>query len=241
MTGKAVNVPRSTMPPTTGIDQTIRSDIAAAIFDQRLPPGTKLSEARLGKLYGVSRTVVRNALIRLSSDKLVDIRPNRGAAVAQPTVAEAHEVFQARRVIEPALLERSLRDMTAQKRRQVQALLEADRAASASQQRQQMIRASGLFHLDLARLSANTILCGFLEHLISRTSIIIAMYSDDIGSACSHDAHGELVGLIDRGDVVGAQQSMLEHLRDCEAQLNLSGIRPEPDLAAMLGVHRSSE
>ena len=67
------------------IDQRMRADIAEAIFDQRMAPGTRLSEAGLGEIYGVSRTVVRKALFHLAADKLVDIRPNRGAIVWQPS------------------------------------------------------------------------------------------------------------------------------------------------------------
>lgn len=236
MADKAISISRKGAPDGSPVDRAICNDIAAAIFEQRMPPGTKLSEARLGDLYGVSRTIVRKALIRLASDKLVEIRPNRGASVAQPTVAEAHEVFQARRVIEPALLVRCVRAMTPEKKRRLKALLSDDQAANANHQRGAMIHASGSFHLGLAEMSGNAVLYGFLDQLVRRTSIIIAMYGDRINSACSHDAHAELADLVARGDSKAGEAAMLQHLYDCEKQLNLSGARPETDLAAMLGV-----
>lgn len=221
------------------VDEKIRRDIADAIFDQRMPPGTKLSEARLGALYEVSRTVVRKALFRLASDKLVDLRPNRGAIVAKPTVEEARQVFEARRLIESAMLERSVPAMTADEQQRLRDLVDADMAAHDSRDRQRMIRASGDFHRGLAELSGNAVLCGFLDQLIGRTTLIIAMYQTHASAACSHDAHGQLVAVIERADVAGAQHAMRVHLQDCEDQLQLTGSPAPNELAQMLGATRS--
>ncbi|HET7315642.1 GntR family transcriptional regulator [Salinisphaera sp.] len=217
------------------VDQSIRRDIANAIFDQRMPPGTKLSEARLGELYNVSRTVVRKALFRLASDKLVDMRPNRGAIVSRPTVAEAREVFEARRLIESAMLEHSVAAMTPDNHRHLRELVATDIAAHDSSDRQRMIRASGDFHRGLAAMSGNTVLCGFLDQLIGRTSLIIAMYQTYTSAACSHHAHGELIEIIERGDVSGAQRTMRRHLHDCENELDLADSPTDNELAQMLG------
>ena len=54
-------------------DVAVYESIAAAIFEQRLPPGTKLTEDTLGSIFGVSRTLIRNALLRLAHDKIVEI------------------------------------------------------------------------------------------------------------------------------------------------------------------------
>ncbi|AWN15064.1 GntR family transcriptional regulator [Salinisphaera sp. LB1] len=217
------------------VDQKIRRDIANAIFDQRMPPGTKLSEARLGELYEVSRTVVRKALFRLASDKLVDMRPNRGAVVSQPTVGEAREVFEARRLIESAMLEQSVAAMTSANHQRLRELVATDVAAHDSRDRQRMIRASGDFHRGLAAMSGNTVLCGFLDQLIGRTSLIIAMYQRHTSAACSHHAHSELIKVIERGDISGAQHTMRRHLHDCENELDLAESPAENELAQMLG------
>ncbi|MDA3922850.1 MAG: GntR family transcriptional regulator [Salinisphaera sp.] len=216
------------------VDDVIRRDIADAIFDQRMPPGTKLSEARLGDLYDVSRTVVRKALFRLASDKLVDLRPNRGAIVARPTIAEARQVFEARRLIESAMLEHSVPNMTADQHGVLHDLVAADSAAHDSHDRQRMIRASGDFHRGLAAMSSNQVLCGFLDQLIGRTSLIIAMYQSHTSAACSHHAHDELLKVIEQADVAGAQRAMRRHLHECEDQLQLTDTQHANPLAQML-------
>ena len=85
-------------------DNDIYERIVSAILDHKLLPGTKLVEDKLGTVFGVSRTRIRPVLVRLANEQIVTLTPNRGATVAQPTQAEAREVFEVRRMIEPTLI-----------------------------------------------------------------------------------------------------------------------------------------
>src|SRR5690606_34719231 len=76
--------------------ETIVNAVMRAIVEHRLLPGAKLVEQKLGDRFGVSRTVVRQALFRLSELKLVRLEPARGAFVAAPSIQEAREVFAVR-------------------------------------------------------------------------------------------------------------------------------------------------
>ncbi len=69
-------------------DDIVYAHIFDAILEQRLAPGTKLSEEALGEIFGVSRTIIRRALSRLAHEGVVLLRPNRGAVVASPSVDE---------------------------------------------------------------------------------------------------------------------------------------------------------
>ena len=86
-------------------DQVIYGHIFDAILEQKLSPGTRLSEERLGELFGVSRTIIRRALSRLAHESVIELRPNRGAVVASPTPREAESVLYARRVAERSIVE----------------------------------------------------------------------------------------------------------------------------------------
>src|SRR5690242_10004595 len=77
--------------------------IHAAVLDHRLQPGTKLKEVALAELFGAKRGVVRKVLMRLAHNRLVALRPNRGAVVASPSVEESRDLFAARRVVEAAI------------------------------------------------------------------------------------------------------------------------------------------
>ena len=105
-TRAAVTEP-SVQPDTTGqlSDNDMYERMVSAILDHRLPPGTKLVEDKLAAAFGVSRTRVRPVLVRLANEQVVTLTPNRGASIAQPTPQEALEVFEARRLLEPRLVE----------------------------------------------------------------------------------------------------------------------------------------
>ena len=83
--------------------------ILAAVMEHRLIPGTKLVEEKLASVFHVNRTRIREVLSRLAYEGVVTTIPNRGAFVASPSVEEARHIFQARRIMEPALI-RSLVD-----------------------------------------------------------------------------------------------------------------------------------
>jgi DNA-binding GntR family transcriptional regulator len=89
----------------------IRDSIRDAIVDRRLAPGTKLSEADVGTLFNVSRTLVRSALQALSYEGLVSVEKNRGAFVAHPSPEEARQIFATRRMIEPGILREAAQHM----------------------------------------------------------------------------------------------------------------------------------
>src|SRR5437870_13870838 len=94
----------STSPSGADSSDDIAADITMAIAEQRLPPGTKLREEALARLYSVSRTKIRAALVMLAKDKLIDLVPDKGAFVSQPTEEEAREILCVRRILEAALV-----------------------------------------------------------------------------------------------------------------------------------------
>lgn len=79
------------------VDQLVER-LRAAIIDNVLTPGTRLSEADVALKYGISRQPVREAFIKLASESLLDIRPQRGTFVARislPHVMDARFVREA--------------------------------------------------------------------------------------------------------------------------------------------------
>lgn len=202
-------------------DQNIYRAIANAIFEQRLPSGTKLPEDSLGEIFSVSRTVIRKALFRLASEKLVDIRPNRGAMVASPSVEEARDVFASRRVIEAASVRAAMPRMNAEHRERLARLVEKDHAAHQESTRRNWIRYSGAFHLEIAEIAGNQVLKAFLKELIGRTSLIIGLYEPMQQTVCTYDEHAVLLDALAAGDADVAVNAMVEHLNACEQRLGL--------------------
>jgi DNA-binding GntR family transcriptional regulator len=204
--------------------QAIRDSLRDAIVDRRLGPGTKLSEADVGAIFSVSRTVVRAALQMLAFEGLVRIERNRGAFVANPTVEEARQVFASRRLIEPGLASAAAERVDAADiaafRDQLgkEAGFLSQRGPSA---RRSEIKASGDFHLMLAAVAGNTILQRFMEELVARSSLVIALYGRSGASSCGHAEHMAIVDALEQRDAPAATRLIVHHIDHIEADLDL--------------------
>jgi DNA-binding GntR family transcriptional regulator len=210
--------------PTEDRSGVIRDHLRDAIVDHRLAPGTKLSEAEVGKLFDVSRTVVRAALQALSFEGLVRTERNRGAFVANPSPEEARQIFQSRRLIEPGIARVAAEHFRPHHRRAFEAGLEEENRLSGERgprARRQEIHASGDFHLLMASVAGNPILVRFMEELVARSSLVIALYGRSGASSCGHGDHGRILAALEQRDGEKASELLLEHIDHIEADLDL--------------------
>ena len=215
----------------------IYARISDAIAAHKLPPGAKLGEEALGEIFGVSRTKIRQALFQRASDKLVTLIPGRGAFVAQPTVREAQEVFEARRIVEAAVMTQFVARASDKDIATLQKHLAAQKRASAAGNAQSRNHLLGDFHAVLARLAGNAVLAEIVEELVARTSLITLFYQNTRAAAASLDEHVTLMAAIEKRDARLAVKLMHEHLTDVEEGLVLkSDSAPAlTDLRAALG------
>jgi DNA-binding GntR family transcriptional regulator len=204
--------------------QSIRDALRDAIVDRRLAPGAKLSESEVGSLFDVSRTVVRTVLQMLAYEGLVRIERNRGAFVSNPSPDEARQVFESRRLIEPGIVRAAAKRLSSGDIAALRLHLEQEahfmnkRGPSA---RRAEIKASGDFHLMLAAHAGNMILEKFMDELVARSSLVIALYGRSGVSSCGHNEHGSILDAIEGGDVDRACSLMLHHIDHIEADLDL--------------------
>ncbi len=210
-------------------DQRVHTQLYAAIIDHRIPPGTALLEDRLAQAFAVSRTVIRKVLQQLSHQKLVDIIPNKGASVAKPSADEARQVFEARREVERVLVERAVRSASDTELKNLVKLSKLEQQAHTRGQKTMRLKLSGDFHRQLAALAKNTVLEGFLAELVSRTSLIIALYESPGAVPCSHTEHLEISNAMVLRDANKAVEYMEHHLRHIEAQIDLTSHAAAPD------------
>jgi DNA-binding GntR family transcriptional regulator len=210
----------------------IRDRLRDAIIDRRLAPGAKLSEQEVGSLFDVSRTVARAALQMLTFEGLVRSERNRGAFVANPSPDEARQVFASRRLIEPGIVAEASARVRPSDIAALRAQLSAEAqhiAARGAEARRAEIKASGDFHLVIVGIAGNTILQRFMEELVARSSLVIALYGRSSVSACGHAEHGEIVDAIEASDSARAGELILHHLDHIVADLDLRA-RKAPSL-----------
>jgi len=218
----------------------IHARIYDAIVEQLLPPGTKLGEETLCEVFGVGRTLIRRVLQRLASEHVVTLLPHRGAYVARPSIEEAREVFEARRALEAHVVVRLAREPGTTDLEQLRRHVAEEREARAAGERHRLIRRSGEFHLLLADLARNRAIARFLRELVSRTSLIIAVYEAPGESCCSIDEHSALIEALALRRPEIATRTMHDHLCNIERRLRLD--RPAErtvDLREVLAPGRS--
>ncbi|NLP65606.1 GntR family transcriptional regulator [Paraburkholderia sacchari] len=200
--------------------EAIAARIRAAILEHRLPPGAKLTEAQLCEVFNVKRGPIRQALSLLAGDHLVDLEPNRGAFVASPSLQEVHEVFEMRRIIELAVVERICSAQHGNRRlKGIGETIRRERKAFEGRDFPAWIRLSGEFHTELAALTGNTVLCDCLNGLVARSTLISALYESPGRSPCSFDDHEAIVQALESGQVQEATALMTRHLQGVELRM----------------------
>jgi DNA-binding GntR family transcriptional regulator len=212
--------------------QRIVDAITASIVERRLMPGTKLAEQQIADVFGVSRTVVRQALNQLSRDRLVRLEPARGAFVAEPSVDEARQVYEVRRMLESALARQLAATITDAQIAELRTHLAHEAAAIARTDVPGRTRLLADFHVVLARMAGNEVLAELLSDLLNRSSLIALMYQSSHSAEHSRDEHVHIVDALERRDARAAVKLMEGHLASVERNLAL---HPRtPDLKALL-------
>lgn len=199
----------------------IYTSIKQAIIEHKLPPNTQLVEDVLAESFGVSRTLVRQALRRLSYEKLVKIIPHKGAFVACPTVEEAKQIFEIREVLEAAATRQACRNATEEQIEQIAALIRQERNANLKDDAFESLRLSLNFHLKIAELTHNSYYQRYLEELTSLIYVIVSFYGTK-KIFCGCDEHEELLNLIKEGKEDLAEKFMIEHLREVNKGINFN-------------------
>jgi DNA-binding GntR family transcriptional regulator len=231
-------------------DHEIHGRLFEALLDQRLAPGTRLREDELGQAFGVSRTRIRQVLIRLASEQLVTLVPNAGARVTEPTPQEAREVFDARRLIEPTLVAGFIERAAPRDLKALQAFIDDEERARADGQRHLAIRTAGGFHLHIANQAGNATLARMLRELVSRTSLVLMRYGPQdlrepaapavaaaAGRGCDCHEHRAIIAAVKLRDAAAGGRLMREHLDRLQGQLVFERpARDAPGLAQLLGL-----
>ena len=200
----------------------IAKEVAAAIVAHKLPPGTRLREEALARVYKVSRTKIRAALLMLSKDKLINIVPDKGAFVSKPDANEAREVYAVRRILEAALAREFVARAKAADYRRIDAHLAEERRALDSGDVQARNHLLSHFHILLAETVGNSVLTGMLRELSARSAVITVLYQSSHDASCSSQEHHAFIEAARAGDTERACALMDEHLEHVQTALNFT-------------------
>lgn len=209
---------RSALNETSTSQNQIAQQVVEAILAQKLAPGERLGEQELAELFGVSRTLVREALMQLQARGFVEVRSRRGWYVVEPSVEEARDAFSARRIIEAGIIGdagkpmqtvvRRLRGHIAEERKAIEGADAATRAFLLAD-----------FHVCLAECLGHKLLVDVLRDLTARTTLAATLYQSKHDASESCDEHAAIVAALEKGRLDVARERMLDHIGNVEAAL----------------------
>jgi len=222
-----------TKPSVT--EEDVCSRIRESVLEQRLAPGTKLTEESLCGIFGVSRGVIRKAFMMLASDNIITLVKNKGAVITSPSPEESHQIFSARTMIENALLRRTVKRADPSAIQRLRNHLTKEQAALDAGDVPKWIRLSGEFHVVLAEAAGNEPMSDFLSQLVFRSSLIMALYGDQgAPKSCKGGEHERIIDAVVTGDITTATNIMAEHMASLEALLDFKPKGDAQDLATIL-------
>jgi DNA-binding GntR family transcriptional regulator len=230
--------PAATAPRHTATER-VYQGIYSAVLERRLAPGAWLREEELAAGFGVSRTVVRQALQRLAQDQVVELEHNRGARVPLPVREDVAHVFEARRVVECEIARRLGGRLSAQQLQLLQQLAEAETAADLAGDAASAVRLSGEFHRELARMHGNPLFLKLLEGLLPTTSMLMAVFKVGGGPVCVAHRHVELISALARSSAAAGTE-MRRHLAELQGCLTTTTTtaNSETPLRDVFGAYR---
>ncbi|MGH3379550.1 MAG: GntR family transcriptional regulator [Actinoallomurus sp.] len=193
--------------------------VKQAILDRAYPGGALLSEGEIATAVGVSRTPVREALLRLETEGLVRLYPKRGALVLPVSSQEITDVMETRELVEtftagradigPALVEELSQRLTAMR----------DHASAGDAK--EFAHADRCFHRTLVAAAGNEILTQLYDSLRDRQLRMARLTaSDPVRTADAIRDHTEILEAVRSGDRERIRTAIHQHLRTAGAALH---------------------
>ena len=208
-------------PKGTGSQQ-IYDELRGRILRLEMSPGVDLNENDLVEEFGVSRTPVREALIRLASDGFVSVLPNRGARVMPLDIDEVPELFEALELCMRATTRWAAVRRTEENLEELRRLSHAFAAAAEADDYFAMSEVNKDFHMSVAKCGGNRFVSKLYEILLSDSlrlaNLSLGSAIDTVNSYKEYFAeivtqHERMIDLIATRDADGADELAGDHAR----------------------------
>jgi DNA-binding GntR family transcriptional regulator len=210
----------------------IAQRVVESILAQKLAPGERLGEQELADLFGVSRTLVREALMQLQARGFVEVRSRKGWYVVEPSFEEARDAFAARRVVECGMLRDGGKPLQSVIRRLRRHVADERNAIAADDAATRTFLLSD-FHVCLAECYGNRLLTDVMRDLAARTTLVALLYQSTHDAAQSCDEHAAIVDALEHGDTTKAVELMRDHIGNVQGALQESSTSSTDELARL--------
>lgn len=188
--------------------ETVYNALREEILTLQMRPGEYLDETQLERRFGVSRTPIREALIRLQADKLVHFSANRGHFVEVVNVDDIPAIFQAMDLYQAAVLRLAAGRPSAELLQDLGALNDRYLAAAKAADQKTMAEANHQFHISIGRACGNHFIAEAYESVMNHSLRLTYLMFDSAKRQPQeyheyferiYDEHGQMIALIADG------------------------------------------
>ncbi|POF28021.1 GntR family transcriptional regulator [Roseibium marinum] len=195
-------------------------DLRDAIVNVTLPPGAPLVEKEITERYGISRTPVREAMLKLAEERLVDVFPKSGTFVARIPVAVLQEAIVARRALEEVCVREATAKATKSQLMQLQAVIQRERELCAAGDEQAFHDADNAFHAGVAAAGGYPGIWTMIEKIRLQVERYRRLTLPQKGRMKLIVAeHAAVLDAMEHGDADAAVEAMNSHLNKLQIDI----------------------
>ncbi len=202
--------------------QFVYASLRQEILELVIEPGAPLDEMELSRRYGVSRSPIREALVRLGEAGLVETLPNRSAVAARLRVDSLAPYLAAQELAFRVTAREAARRITDAEIGQLTRIQRANDACRLRDDTDGMIRTNREFHMTIARIAGNPWFESWLEGLMDEGQRILKLYMRSLGNHVPTGElqwHHELLDALSQRDPEAADQAAKQDAQVVRHQL----------------------
>jgi DNA-binding GntR family transcriptional regulator len=204
---------RNGRPRTATASSKIYSDLRTELVSMQRRPGEVISEAEIALSYGVSRTPVREAILKLADEGLLEIFPQSGIFVSRIPIAALPEAIIVRKALEATTAQLATERAAASQILVLHAILERQREANAAGDADTFHRADEMFHATIAEIAGHpgiwTLIQQVKVHVDRYRRLTLPQEGRIARVIVEHEA---ILAAIEAHDPTGARTAMERHL-----------------------------
>jgi len=204
----------------------VYQSLKEAILFRKVAPGTQLIEKTISEQLNVSRTPIRHALTRLEHEGLVNVVPNRGAFVVQPTTEEIQQAFVMRRELESMAARLAISSITEEDLENMKDIIQQERETYMNHDILNYTTVNKAFHMYLAEKSGNVFLMEYMERILDQINVYLMLYDvfydSNMKDSTRFVEHEHIVDALANQDM-----DRLNHLIDRHMEFSLEYMRLE--------------
>jgi DNA-binding GntR family transcriptional regulator len=197
-----------------GVHEQIRADILSCA----LLPGSSVYENELAQRYNVSKSPVRDALLRLQEHGLVEVLPRKGYRICPISIADAHDLYEMRVLLEKSSVRRACDEASDDQLVSLDKFREVDDGDLVH-----WVMYNRLFHKSIAELSGNTrmakITCEVIDQFDRLTFVGVSNTKKIASGERFVSEHREIIDALQSRDRSKATRLIVKHIQKSRKRL----------------------